>query len=165
VRRTPLPSSPRALLAGAAPACAAPHAPARGPHGREPCARRRYYYDYNMGLQAQSSLYSMATVDDIDNATLVFDPNTLSKDGTVAVNNYAFSWNGDLIAYNVARCDTTPAAGVRGRAAAPHLRIASAAVLRTCCNALRGGLSVKRRSWACAQRGLGLGDDQADAHR
>ncbi len=105
VRRMPLPSSPPALLAGAASACAALHAPARGPPRREPCARRRYYYDYNTGLQAQSSLYSMATIDDLDNATLVFDPNTLSKDGTVAVNNYAFSWNGDLIAYNVARCD------------------------------------------------------------
>ena len=70
-----------------------------------PC---RYYYDYNTGLQAQSSLYSMATVDDIENAILVFDPNTLSKDGTVAVDGYSFNWNGDLIAYNVARCDTCP---------------------------------------------------------
>ena len=45
----------------------------------------------------------MATLDDLDNATLVFDPNALSNDGTVAVNGYAFSWGGDLIAYNVAR--------------------------------------------------------------
>ena len=45
----------------------------------------------------------MATLDDFDNATLVFDPNALSKDGTVAVNGYAFNWGGDLIAYNIAR--------------------------------------------------------------
>ena len=45
---------------------------------------RRYYYEYNSGLQAQSALYTMASLDDFDNATLVFDPNALSKDGTVA---------------------------------------------------------------------------------
>lgn len=49
----------------------------------------------------------MTTVDDIDNATLVFDPNTLSRDGTVAVNGYAFNWAGSLIAYNIARCACT----------------------------------------------------------
>ena len=64
---------------------------------------RRYYYEYNSGLQAQSALYTMPSLDDFDNATLVFDPNALSKDGTVAVNGYAFNWGGDLIAYNIAR--------------------------------------------------------------
>lgn len=64
---------------------------------------RRYYYEYNSGLQAQSALYTMASLDDFDNAMLVFDPNALSKDGTVAVNGYAFNWGGDLIAYNIAR--------------------------------------------------------------
>ncbi|KAK9846656.1 hypothetical protein WJX81_008596 [Elliptochloris bilobata] len=62
----------------------------------------RYYYEFNTGLQAQSTLYSMATSDGYDNATLVIDPNALSKDGTVAVNGYAFNWGGGLIAYNVA---------------------------------------------------------------
>jgi prolyl oligopeptidase len=38
-----------------------------------------------------------------DPASILLDPNSLSQDGTVALNDMAFSWDGSLVAYNLAR--------------------------------------------------------------
>jgi len=46
-----------------------------------------WYYSYNEGLKAQSIIYSL-TPDKIDqprSGTAFFDPNELSKDGTLSV--------------------------------------------------------------------------------
>ncbi|MDC0831509.1 prolyl oligopeptidase family serine peptidase [Geitlerinema sp. CS-897] len=58
---------------------------------------RRYFYFKNDGLQNQSVLY---VLDDLDGKPRVLlDPNTLSEDGTVALNNYTVSEDGNLLAY------------------------------------------------------------------
>lgn len=46
-------------------------------------------------LYTQKTPYSLASI--------LLDPNTLSSDGTVALNDYTFSWDGSLLAYNLAR--------------------------------------------------------------
>ncbi len=57
----------------------------------------RYFYSRNDGLQNQSVLY---TVDTLDAAPRVLlDPNTLAKDGTVALAGLAVSDDGNLLAY------------------------------------------------------------------
>jgi hypothetical protein len=61
----------------------------------------RWYYTSNSGLQAQSVLYTQAAPD--APASVLLDPNSLSTDGTVALNDYTFSWDGSLLAYNLAR--------------------------------------------------------------
>ncbi|MEZ4616744.1 MAG: hypothetical protein R2867_14750 [Caldilineaceae bacterium] len=57
----------------------------------------RYFLTRNDGLQNQSVLYWMASLD--DEPQVLLDPNTLSKDGTVALNGYALSDDGSLLAY------------------------------------------------------------------
>ena len=64
-------------------------------------ALRRWYYTSNTGLQAQSVLYTQAEPD--APASVLLDPNTLSADGTVALNDYSFSWDGSLLAYSLSR--------------------------------------------------------------
>ena len=49
----------------------------------------RYYYYRNDGLQNQSVLYRMDTLD--SEPQILIDPNTWSKDGTVALGGLAFS--------------------------------------------------------------------------
>ncbi|KAJ3416866.1 hypothetical protein HDV05_008451 [Chytridiales sp. JEL 0842] len=56
-----------------------------------------YYYFHNSGLQAQSVLYKMDTLDSKPKSFL--DPNTLSSDGTVSLNTYSFSESGKYFAY------------------------------------------------------------------
>ncbi|MCC8018474.1 MAG: prolyl oligopeptidase family serine peptidase [Rikenellaceae bacterium] len=60
-----------------------------------------YYYYKNDGLQNQSVLYRSASADGRDGEPFL-DPNTLSADGTVALNSVSFSKDGRYMAYSVA---------------------------------------------------------------
>jgi prolyl oligopeptidase len=60
----------------------------------------RYFYGKNDGLQNQSVLYWLDKLDGA--AKVLLDPNTWSKDGTVALGGTSVSDNGKLIAYGVA---------------------------------------------------------------
>jgi prolyl oligopeptidase len=57
----------------------------------------RYYYFKNDGLQNQSVLYTMDSLDGEPRALL--DPNTWSKDGTIALSGLGFSDDGKYMAY------------------------------------------------------------------
>ena len=59
----------------------------------------RYFYAKNDGLQNQSVLYTMASLD--ASPELLLDPNKLSPDGTVALGGYAISDDGNLMAYGL----------------------------------------------------------------
>ncbi len=59
-----------------------------------------YYFKKNDGLQNQSVLYVQKTLSDPPRVLL--DPNTWSKDGTVALTNYFPSDDGRYLAYGVA---------------------------------------------------------------
>ncbi|NEP48455.1 MAG: S9 family peptidase [Moorea sp. SIO3C2] len=61
----------------------------------------RYFYFKNDGLQNQSVLYTLTSLD--AEPTLLLDPNTLSEDGTVALSGLAFSKDGKLLAYGLSR--------------------------------------------------------------
>ncbi|VAI43332.1 unnamed protein product [Triticum turgidum subsp. durum] len=59
----------------------------------------KYFHFHNSGLQAQSVLYVQ---DDLEaEAEVLLDPNTLSKDGTVALSTYSISEDGKYIAYGL----------------------------------------------------------------
>jgi prolyl oligopeptidase len=60
----------------------------------------RYFFSRNDGLQAQPVLYVSASLD--AEARVLLDPNTLSKDGTVALGDVIPSEDGKLLAYEVA---------------------------------------------------------------
>jgi len=60
----------------------------------------KYYFSKNNGLQNQSVLYVADTPD--GPPRVVLDPNTWSKDGTVALAGAAFSDDGKYLAYSVA---------------------------------------------------------------
>ena len=59
----------------------------------------RYFYTRNTGLQAQSVVYSTAALG--EEGVVFLDPNTLSEDGTVALAGWAFSEEGDKLAYMI----------------------------------------------------------------
>ena len=59
----------------------------------------RYFYTRNSGLQNQSVLYTVNTLD--AQPQMVLDPNTLSADGTVAVSGLQVSPDGKLLAYSL----------------------------------------------------------------
>jgi prolyl oligopeptidase len=59
----------------------------------------RYFYSRNSGLQNQSVLYTVSSLD--GQPTLVLDPNMLSTDGTVALSGLQVSNDGKLLAYSL----------------------------------------------------------------
>lgn len=59
----------------------------------------RYYYSKNDGLQNQSVVYMMESLD--AEPQVLIDPNTWSKDGTVALAGMSFSDDGRYVAYAV----------------------------------------------------------------
>ena len=59
----------------------------------------RYFYFKNDGLQNQSVLYTLESLDDTPKVLL--DPNTLSEDGTVALSGLSISDDGQLMAYGL----------------------------------------------------------------
>jgi prolyl oligopeptidase len=59
----------------------------------------RYFYFRNSGLENQSVLYTMASLD--DTPTVLLDPNALSDDGTVALSVLEPSRDGQLLAYSL----------------------------------------------------------------
>ena len=60
---------------------------------------KNYFYTRNSGLQNQSVLYTVTSLD--GQPTLLLDPNTLSTDGTVALSGIAASNDGRLLAYSL----------------------------------------------------------------
>ncbi len=61
----------------------------------------RYFYYKNDGLQNQSVLYTLKTLD--DEPIVLLDPNTLSEDGTVALSGIAISDDGKYLAYGLSK--------------------------------------------------------------
>lgn len=61
----------------------------------------KYYFYKNDGLQNQAVLYRAARLD--ETPELFLDPNSLSDDGTVALNNVRFSHDGRHAAYSISR--------------------------------------------------------------
>jgi prolyl oligopeptidase len=59
----------------------------------------RYFFYKNDGLQNQSVLYTLPTLE--AEPTVLLDPNTLSADGTVALSAVAISENGAYLAYGL----------------------------------------------------------------
>ena len=60
----------------------------------------RYFYTRNDGLQQQSVLYMVKSLNDVP--TVALDPNMLSKDGTVATTGTVVSRDGKYLAYGIA---------------------------------------------------------------
>lgn len=58
-----------------------------------------YFYFKNDGLQNQSVLYTLKTLD--AEPRVLLDPNKLSTDGTIALVRFAISHNGKLLAYGL----------------------------------------------------------------
>ena len=61
----------------------------------------RYFYFKNDGLQNQSVLYSLKSLE--DEGEVLLDPNTLSEDGTVALAGLSISDDGKLMAYGLSK--------------------------------------------------------------
>jgi prolyl oligopeptidase len=64
----------------------------------------RYFIYKNSGIQNQWLLYTAPSLKEVLTSPEVFiDPNTFSKDGTVSLNKIAFSEDGELFAYALAK--------------------------------------------------------------
>ncbi len=61
----------------------------------------RYFYSRNDGLQNQSVIYTVKSLD--DQPRVLLDPNTFSKDGTVALSGLSVSDDGRYAAYGVSQ--------------------------------------------------------------
>lgn len=59
----------------------------------------RYFYFKNDGLQNQSVLYTLQSLE--DKPQVLLDPNTLSEDGTIALSGLSISEDGKLMAYGL----------------------------------------------------------------
>ncbi len=70
-------------------------------YGIPTAAGGRLFYGHNTGLQNQSPIYVASASG--GQSRLLLNPNLLSKDGTVAVEDNAPSKNGDLLAYGINR--------------------------------------------------------------
>jgi len=65
-----------------------------------PHYHKGHYYTWrNNGLQNQSVLYRSPNLN--DTGEVIFDPNTLSDDGTIAVGSYSYSPGGNYFAYSL----------------------------------------------------------------
>ncbi len=62
---------------------------------------QRYFYFKNDGLQNQSVLYTLPSLD--AEPTVLLDPNSLSADGTVALSGIAISEDARLLAYGLSK--------------------------------------------------------------
>ncbi len=60
-----------------------------------------WYYYKNNGLQAQSVLYTMKTLN--GEASIFIDPNKFSDDGTIALSDLSFSKDGKYCAYSISK--------------------------------------------------------------
>ncbi|MEM9510979.1 MAG: prolyl oligopeptidase family serine peptidase, partial [Cyanobacteria bacterium P01_E01_bin.35] len=60
---------------------------------------QKYFYFKNDGLQNQSVLYTLDSLDDV--GTVLLDPNQLSEDGTVALSGLSISYDGQWMAYGL----------------------------------------------------------------
>ncbi len=60
---------------------------------------RRYFYQHNSGLQNQAVVYWQDGLD--GERTVLLDPNTMSGDGTVALNGFSVTDDGRLVAYAI----------------------------------------------------------------
>ncbi len=60
---------------------------------------KRYFYFKNNGLQNQSVLYTLTSLD--AEPKVLLDPNTLSEDGTVALSGTTISEDGNFLAYGL----------------------------------------------------------------
>jgi len=61
----------------------------------------RYFFSRNDGLQNQAVVYMQTALD--AEPTVVIDPNTLSKDGTVALSNEQYTHDGRMLAYGLSK--------------------------------------------------------------
>lgn len=59
----------------------------------------RYFYFKNNGLQNQSVLYTLTSLD--AEPKILLDPNTLSEDGTIALSGITISQDGNFMAYGL----------------------------------------------------------------
>ena len=65
-----------------------------------PCKKgNNYFYVRNDGLQNQSVLYTLKSLD--AQPRVLLDPNKLSNDGSIALSRLAISENGQLVAYGI----------------------------------------------------------------
>ncbi len=60
-----------------------------------------WYYYKNNGLQAQSVLYTMNSLD--DSGKVFIDPNKFSENGTIALSDLSFSRDGKYCAYSISK--------------------------------------------------------------